>query len=390
MRFPRLKNALLCRILVYVVVLGMFAAPVVMIACLDFVPDYIKLLVVIASAIGAIIYLFKNLMILMAMDMGLAMLHCNNTARKQFALPKSFTNERMEKKVCRFGKAYPAATIQPQPSILRYKMHTPAAIYSSGIEKVVTVYHTDYLDKEVYRQIWRSATVNSTALVKKKKPFFLDKQQKRSPLNRVTVIIISALRIDPHLRMNLFDEVCQKEGDGFDVAILPCVIDLEYHACIFNSLRFPYTGFQYPVKNRGIRIIRKLIFGRKFPLKPDQHLLEPIKDMDPDQTLWEFWRDLKKELIENDREHKKRFESMNHREIIFEDDFLYVKWKERGVWLAAEQDQKRKTIAVDTIDLWDYPKSNKIAKNTVHEIQQAITTYFASRGYIVQFSPPEN
>ena len=39
MPFPRLKNALLCRILVYVVVIGAFAVPAVIVVKLPFVPD---------------------------------------------------------------------------------------------------------------------------------------------------------------------------------------------------------------------------------------------------------------------------------------------------------------------------------------------------------------
>ncbi len=45
-------------------------------------------------------------------------------------------------------------------------------------------------------------------------------------------------------------------------ALLPCVIDLEEQICTFDSMRMPCTGFQYPIKNRGIKIIRKYLFIR--------------------------------------------------------------------------------------------------------------------------------
>ena len=45
LNFPQLKNALLCRILVYVVVLGGFIAPIIIIANLDFVHETIKVVV---------------------------------------------------------------------------------------------------------------------------------------------------------------------------------------------------------------------------------------------------------------------------------------------------------------------------------------------------------
>ncbi|MBQ8358568.1 MAG: hypothetical protein IJX37_01450, partial [Oscillospiraceae bacterium] len=77
MNFPRLKNALLCRILVYVVVLGGFIAPLIIVVSLKFVPEAVKVIVGIGLVVGLLIYLLKNFVLLMAMDVGLAMLHCH-------------------------------------------------------------------------------------------------------------------------------------------------------------------------------------------------------------------------------------------------------------------------------------------------------------------------
>ena len=86
LNFPKLKNALLCRILVYVVVLGGFIAPIVIVVSLKFVPEAIKVIASLGLAVGLLIYLFKNFVLLMAMDVGLAVLRCHNTARKHFVL----------------------------------------------------------------------------------------------------------------------------------------------------------------------------------------------------------------------------------------------------------------------------------------------------------------
>ena len=55
MPFPRLKNALLCRILVYVVVIGAFAVPAVIVVKLPFVPDGIKALACIGAMAGCLV-----------------------------------------------------------------------------------------------------------------------------------------------------------------------------------------------------------------------------------------------------------------------------------------------------------------------------------------------
>lgn len=385
LKSPKLKNALLCRILVYVVVLGGFIAPIIIVANLKFVPEAIKVIVGIGLAVGLLIYLLKNFVLLMAMDVGLAMLHCHNTARKHFILPESFSEQKVERRINRFGKKYEPSAISPRPETLRYKSNASITIYSSGIEKTIATYCIDFLDKSQYQLIVNSATANSKALKGKKKHRFLDKSQKSSPLNRATVIVIFAIQVDEKLRNSLFDVVCKNGGDGFDTAILPCVVDLEKQVCTFDSMRMPYTGFQYPVKNRGIKIIRKYLFNNKFPFADSPDMLDPIKDMDPEQSLWDFWKTMKNELVSDDKNMKKRFEKMKHGDIVFEDGYIYLKWEDHGLWISVELNEELRMAVIDPIDSWDYPKSNKIAKAAIKEIKTLLNTYFAGLGYTTKY-----
>lgn len=385
MNFPKLKNTLMCRILIYIVVLGGFIAPIIIVANLKFVPEVIEVVVGLGLAVGLLIYLIKNFALLMAMDVCLAMLHCHNTARKYFVLPKSFSVQRVERKISSFGKKYGSAAVSPRPEALQYRSDAPITSYSSGIEKIIATYHIHFLDINQYRLVINSATASSKALKGKAKHLFLDKQQKCSPLNRVTVIVIYAGQVDEELRNSLFDVVCKNGGDGFDTAILPCVVDLEKQICTFDSMRIPYTGFQYPVKNRGIRIIRKYLFNNKFPFADSPDTLEPIEDLDPEQSLWSFWRTTKKELISNDRETKKRFEKMKHRDVIFEDGYLYLKWEGHGIWISVELNEELRTAKIDAVDSWDYPKSQKISKVTMKEINALVNIYFSELGYTTNY-----
>lgn len=385
MNFPRLKNALLCRILVYIVILGGFIAPIIIVANLKFVPEAVKVIVGIGLAVGLLIYLLKNFVVLMAMDVGLAMLHCYNTARKHFVLPKSFSAQKIERRINHFGKECEPTAISPRPETLRYKSNAPITIYSSGIEKIMVLYRIDFLDKNQYRLFVNSAIANSEALKGKKKHRFLDKSQKSSPLNRVTVIVIYAGQVDEDLRNSLFDVVCKNGGDGFDTAILPCVVDLEKQICTFDSMRIPYIGFQYPVKNRGIKIIRQYLFNNKFSFADSPDMLDPIKDMAPEQSLWYFWKTMKNELVSDDKNTKKRFEKMKHGDIVFEDGYIYLKWEDHGLWISVELNEELRTAEIDAIDSWNYPKSHKIAKATIKEIKTLINTYFTGLGYTAKY-----
>lgn len=76
---------------------------------------------------------------------------------------------------------------------------------------------------------------------------------------------------------------------------------------------------------------------------------------------------------------------MKHCDIIFEDDYIYVKWNDRGIWVSAELNEELKTVEIDAIDSWDYPKSHKMGKDTVKEIKSVINTYFAGLGYTTKY-----
>jgi hypothetical protein len=269
--------------------------------------------------------------------------------------------------------------------VLQYKSNAPLTIYSSGIEEVIAVYHIDLLDKNQYHSIINSATANSNSLKGKKKHQFLDKSQKQSPLNRVTVIFIFAKQVDPDFRDHLFKAVCQNGGDGFETATIPCVVDLETQLATFDSMRIPYVGFQYPVKNRGIKLIRKCLFNGKLTFTNFPDAVDPIKDIDPEQSLWSFWRNMKKELISDEKEAQKRYENMAHNEIIFDDGYVYLKWEDKGIWVSVELDEETKFAEIDEIDSWYYPKQNKIAKTTIKEIKGIINSYFAELGYTTRF-----
>jgi len=386
MNFPKLKHALLCRILVYVVVVGGFTAPVVALACIKAVPTGIKGIFGFLMAIGLIVYIFKNFVLLMGMDIELAMLHCNNTARTQFKLPKHRRIKRIERRLSSFGRGYEPVVMTPVPSAVRYNCKSSMTVYSKGTERVVLTYHTDFLDGDGFIAIFRSAIGNSKALTGKKKPLVLDKSQRKAPLNRVTVAVIFTSRVDSEFRSRMYEAVCRHSGDGEESSLLLCVIDMENRICVFDSQRLPYVGFGYPSKNRGIKLIRKRIFGGKLTLSNNPHRLKPVKGMENlNQSLWQYWRECRRKLVTEDKRIKKRFESMSHKELIYEDDYIYLKLGNRSAWIYTERDEITKTVKIDPIETWTYPKVNQISKDMKKEIKKLIQAYFCDNGYICRF-----
>lgn len=383
MNQPQLKYPRLCRILTYVVVIGAAILPIILVFQFP-VPDGVKVVVLLASLCGLLVYLFRNFLVLMMLDMTLAMLSCYRTARSRYPLPPHRSAEAIRSSILRYGIACEPTPIKPTPSALRYKFSNPMTVYTRGIEKVVAAYEVDFLTREAYRDIFSSAKVNSTALIGKKKALFLDKTQKKQALHRVTVVLVLAHQIDPSLITELYDLVCKQCGNEEADCLVPCVVDLEHHSCVFNCLRVPYIGFSYAVKNRGIRIIKNRVFGGHLPLT-DEYALPPINDADPEMSLWALWKEVHHQLIGAERKTKKQFEAMSEREIRMVGDVLYLKWDQRGICQTVELDTESKTAKVESVTNWAYPKSQPIGKKTIQKLVTNITEYYENIGFTTVF-----
>lgn len=386
MNFPKLKHPLLCRITTYVAALGAFIAPMVAVICIPVIPEAVKAILSILIVVGLLVYLLCNFTFLMAVDIGLGVIQGYAKAYRQY--PLQLDDETLEKRLSRFGKSCEPIALQPAPHMLRFKSTAPVTVYSSGIEKVVAVYRCGLLTKNEYHAIVNSALANSKALAGQKKHLLLDKAQKASSLNRVTVVLILTSAVEPELSRNLYDLVCKQEGDGFDEAVLPCVVDLSAKTCVFNSSRMPYFGMQYPVKNRGIRLIERYIFGGRLP-KGQGSLMAEMEGIDPEKSLWRFWRELKRDWRDDDRKTKNSFRKMAHGQIRVEEDQLLLKWEDRGAAWPLQWTDEGKTAEIEVSAWWDHPKVRPMSIQHMEEAKDRIRSQLSPAGFVVRFVTPE-
>lgn len=166
--------------MVYVVVLGGFLAPIFLVLRLEFLPDVVKTLVTLGLIVGLIVYILKNLLLLMSLDMFLGMLHCRNKARKRFTLPRTFSVPAVERSIARFGRKCRPLALSPQPDLLQYQSRYPITVYASGIEKIIAMYHTERLSMGRYYDIFRSGAANAKRLKGARGHRMLDRTQKKS------------------------------------------------------------------------------------------------------------------------------------------------------------------------------------------------------------------
>ena len=393
-QFPQLKQTLLCKIFLCLMMLK-YAIFGILVGTLSVIPDNVKVFLIVGACILTLADMFRNFAFYLTTEMTLEVLHCLLTGGWEFSLPQAFSAQELVQRCGSFGRAYEPAVLAPRPAMLRYRSGRPAQMFASGIEKIIAVYPVAMLDEDTYRRIHASSAQNAKALKGKKKHILLEKPQRKAPIDQVTVALIVADQVEEAFRSKLKDVASKQVGDGKTVSMIPCVVDLEKQRCIFDSTREVFLDGHYPVKNRGIRLIKRYLFRGGLRLIGDSNDFlkneaasaengeeEKILEM----SFWEFTRMAKKEMAGCDEEDEKRFKQMKHREIVVEGEYLYLKWEQSGIWTALEMDEKARTVKLDPIVSWYYPRARKIDKETVKKLKKEIGTYFAGEGCTVKYN----
>jgi len=391
MPFPKLKHPSLCRVALYFAVLVPLAAAALIIFVADLLsaPSFVLLLLSVASLVGMIAFMIINYQILFATDLMLASFACKLHAQSRFPLPESFSAEKAEKRLSRFGSPREPLPGFIKPDILRFKSSRSFTVYARAIEKTVAVYHVDFLDSDSYRKIIDSATASYLNLKDSVKHPILEPEIKKAPLNRVIVIVIFARTVDAVFASDLAERVGKNGGDGYDTSVMPCVVDLGSGYCIFDARKEVYNGFQYPVKNRGIKLIRKYLFGGRFPVVPSDSPAELGGGFDPEMTVWAFVRRLKHDLIDEEREAKKRYGLMKNGDVVCGDGVVYVKLHDRSIMTLIETDEESRKVNVALLDFWDWPSHGQVAAGTKKELRSLISEHFRETGYVAVFEESE-
>lgn len=392
-QFPQLKQTLLCKIFLCLMMLK-YAIFGILVSTLRAIPNNAKVFLIVGAFALTLVDMFRNFAFYLTTEMTLEVLHCLLTGGWEFSLPQAFSAQELVQRCGSFGRAYEPTVLAPRPAMLRYRSGRPAQMFASGIEKIIAVYPVAMLDEDTYRRIHASAAQNAKALKGKKKHILLEKPQRKAPIDQVTVALIVADQVEEAFRSKLKDVTSKQVGDGETVSMIPCVVDLEKQRCIFDSTREVFLDGHYPVKNRGIRLIKRYLFRGGLRLIGDSNDFlkneaasaengeeEKILEM----SFWEYTRMAKKEMAGCDEEDAKRFKQMKHREIVIEGEYLYLKWEQSGIWTALERDEEARTVKLDPIVSWYYPRARKIDKETVKKIKKELSTYFAGEGCTVKY-----
>ena len=389
MEIFKIKNAKFCSFIIGLILLLITIFPFVVLV-LNFWEMGVRVGICLILLFVSVFLLIKFSSSAISSELVLKIIEANNKKRTKFDFPKNLSKDKIEKTIRRIGIKCEPTSVFPQPEILQYQFKMPIKARAKGLETIVATYSIRNLTNEELKNIIKSAKSNSKNLIGKKSAFFLDKEQKKLPLKRTDIVIIFADSVDATLERNLFNIIIKEDKDGFNESIIPCVFDFENKNIVFNCDWLPDAFSQNYARNRGIKIIKNKILKRKLDFKHNQNFVEfKFEGIDTEQTLFQLLKNENNHFVNFKKKTNNKFKNMKDGEIIFEDDFLYIKIDGKGVAIYIEIIEETKTVNIDTFDLWDYPKTSQIAKKKVSQIQNLATDYFFNKGYTVEFLSTE-
>ena len=389
MEIFKIKNAKFCSFIIGLILLLITIFPFIVLV-LNFWEMGLRVGICLILLFVSVFLLIKFSSSAISSELVLKIIEANNKKRTKFDFPKNLSKDKIEKTIRRIGIKCEPTSVFPQPEILQYQFKMPIKARAKGLETIVATYSIRNLTNEELKNIIKSAKSNSKNLIGKKSAFFLDKEQKKLPLKRTDIVIIFADSVDATLERNLFNIIIKEDKDGFNESIIPCVFDFENKNIVFNCDWLPDAFSQNYARNRGIKIIKNKILKRKLDFKHNQNFVEfKFEGIDTEQTLFQLLKNENNHFVNFKKKTNNKFKNMKDGEIIFEDDFLYIKIDGKGVAIYIEIIEETKTVNIDTFDLWDYPKTSQIAKKKVSQIQNLATDYFFNKDYTVKFLSTE-
>lgn len=389
MEIFKIKNAKFCSFIIGLILLLITIFPFVVLV-LNFWEMGLRVGICLILLFVSVFLLIKFSSSAISSELVLKIIEANNKKRTKFDFPKNLSKDKIEKTIRRIGIKCEPTTVFPQPEILQYQFKMPVSAHAKGLETIISTYSIRCLTNEELKNIIKSVKSNSKNLKGKKKAFYLDAQQKKSPLKRTDIVLIFADSVDATLENHLFNLICKEDTDGFNESIIPCVFNFENKNIVFNCDWLPDAFSQNYARNRGIKIIKNKILKRKLDFKHNQNFVEfKFEGIDTEQTLFQLFKNENNHFVNFKKKTNNKFKNMKDGEIIFEDDFLYIKIDGKGVAIYIEIIEETKTVNIDTFDLWDYPKTSQIAKKKVSQIQNLATDYFFNKGYTVEFLSTE-
>ena len=404
MKFPKIKNTVLCELILY---FPGFSFVWYLLVLLPFhVKDAnlntVEIIGLLAFAAFSLWYLLypKHLFLFMASSGFFAAIRSWKRDRLEYRTFRNGHNrEEAEKRIlkrCRiWGRRYKDLKASDNDQFrIFYRHSSSASALISCIEKRIAVCSVDHLTAENY-----SALITRAGRLLKQIPdgklYFKTPSEKKAPRLYAYIVVIMADRVDAEVRSMARKTRIAKDNEY----LLPCVSECPSGTYYLDGARdyFVIGEHARPAKNYALSLLNKLVFAGKWPLK-DKTQLPPyeIKN-DLDMSLWEFIREMNNSLLESkaglEKERKKMIRSLSDGEMQVGEYAIYYKMGTQLVectYLTDENDEKLISFNVDDccyISQKEFPykvSKRKMKKDQIIVAADQIEALLIADGYRIE------
>ncbi len=368
----KLTNPILCQLALY---LPLLIVCLIVILLLSLETTVSVILGVVVLLLG-VVYLLCAAAILFSCEIILTIIE--NWKKDRLWYSQTQTPDQIIARANCFGKPFKEHTASQFPLLVQNKKTHSSTIFWSSIIRTVIVYKTENLDELTYRKIFASAKqIETQTYSPHKRSIFMTNAENKAPVCHATALIILADKADEAVTTTV-----RKLPDFEEKALVPCIVDLSQKRVCFDGLKDPTISGMLGTssKNFAIRLIKKIVFGGRLPLKNnDQFDYSRIDKELLEKSLYDFIVEMRSEFKDSKNKSKKIAKNMVYDEIKIHEESLYIKLGERVAEFTVLDDENEHDIGIMCDEFWIYPKKQKISKRDKKELKERITNFYAGR-----------
>ena len=404
MKFPKIKNTVLCELILFFPAGLMLWYLIIMLLIhgVDMNINATQIICLLATGVISVGYLLypKHFCFFMMSDALFSGIRSWKRDRLEY---RTFCNgrsrEAAEKRIlkrCRlWGRRYKDLKAADAEQFKIYYRHcSSASALISGIEKRVAVCSVEHLTAESYSAL----TAKAGRLLKQipdGKLYFKTPSEKKAPRTYVYIAVILADSIDDEVRSMARKAHIAKQTEY----LLPCVAECPSGTYYLDggSEYYMMGSTARPAKNFALSLLHKLIFAGRWPLKDKTQL--PASDLEKylDMSLWEYIRkfnsDYSKNKTDSDKERKQMLRSLSDGEMQVGEHAIYYQMGKRLVecaYLLDEDDEKLISFSVEEfchIREKEFPykvSKRKMKKEQIIAAAEQIEALLIAQGYRIE------
>lgn len=368
MKFPKLKHATLCQVLLYLPAFSFFFVLIV----LSFLPeswqenDLVSFLGIFPPMVFSLWYLFYNLLFFLGTDGLFSDIRQWKIDREEYrtkhnGLGREIIQKKLLRRCARWGKKFETQKKDVRDVTVYYHQGYSWTVFRPSIENRVAICSTHYLTEEEYHILSGQAR-RALHRVHFGKVRFKPKSEQKGTRAEACVVIFLADWVDE--RVKALARKPLKQTD--DICILPCVVQCS-DGCYYTDCKAEHYMIgimSRPARNYACALLRRLVFGGRFP--KENRATQPAFDAEfsPEISLWEFIRMFRKLWKEADsqieKDRAKAYRQLRSGETRIDKDGIV--WYKQDIRLAeyaflpSEEDEMLVTLADDSA--WYYLKDD--------------------------------